>query len=58
MGPTPSRPSSMSWARCLQGIDDVYLNTADPRYYNYIKSAVDQLVTADGAIPTYKPEAE
>ena len=40
----------------LQGIDDVYLNTADPRYYNYMKGAVDELVTADGAIPTYKPE--
>ena len=41
----------------LQGIDDVYLNTADARYYNYIKNAVDELVTADGAIPTFKPEA-
>jgi unsaturated rhamnogalacturonyl hydrolase len=40
----------------LEGIDDVYLNTADPRYFNYMKSAVDELVTADGAIPTYKPE--
>jgi len=40
----------------LQGIDDVYLNTADVRYYNYMKSAVDELVTADGAIPTYRPE--
>jgi unsaturated rhamnogalacturonyl hydrolase len=40
----------------LEGIDDVYLNTADPRYFNYTKSAVDELVTADGAIPTYKPE--
>jgi unsaturated rhamnogalacturonyl hydrolase len=40
----------------LQGIDDVYLNTADARFYNYMKSAVDELVTADGAIPTYKPE--
>ncbi len=40
----------------LGGIDDVYLNTADPRYFNYMKSAVDELVTADGAIPTYKPE--
>ena len=46
----------MSWALCLQGIDDVYLNTADPRYFNYMKNAVDELVTADGAIPTYKPE--
>ncbi|HEV2487395.1 MAG TPA: glycoside hydrolase family 88 protein [Terracidiphilus sp.] len=40
----------------LGGIDDVYLNTADARYYNYVKSAVDELVTTDGAIPTYKPE--
>jgi unsaturated rhamnogalacturonyl hydrolase len=40
----------------LGGIDDVYMNTADPRYYNYMKGAVDELVTADGAIPTYKPE--
>jgi unsaturated rhamnogalacturonyl hydrolase len=39
----------------LQGIDDVYLNTADIRYLNYMKNAVDELVTADGAIPTYKP---
>ena len=38
------------------GIDDVYLNTADARFYNYMKSAVDELVTADGAISTYKPE--
>ncbi|MGC1461321.1 MAG: glycoside hydrolase family 88 protein [Terracidiphilus sp.] len=40
----------------LEGIDDVYLNTADVRYFNYIKSAVDELVTPAGAIPTYKPE--
>lgn len=26
----------------LQGIDDGYLNTADPRYYDYMKSAVDE----------------
>lgn len=40
----------------LEGVDDVYLNTGDARYYNYMKSAVDELVTADGAIPTLKPE--
>jgi unsaturated rhamnogalacturonyl hydrolase len=32
------------------------LNTADARYLNYMKSAVDELVTADGEIPTYKPQ--
>ena len=40
----------------LQGIDSVWLATADPRYFNYIKSSVDQLVGPDGAIPTLKPE--
>lgn len=40
----------------LEGMDAVWLNTADPRYYNYIKSSVDQLVNADGSIPTLKPE--
>jgi len=40
----------------LEGMDDVWLNTADKRYYNYIKSSVDQFVTPDGAIPTFKVE--
>jgi unsaturated rhamnogalacturonyl hydrolase len=40
----------------LQGVDDVYLNTADRRYYDYIKSSIDELITEDGAIPTYRPD--
>jgi unsaturated rhamnogalacturonyl hydrolase len=40
----------------LQGMDGVWLNTADPRYFNYIKSSVDQFVGKDGSISTYKPE--
>ena len=40
----------------LEGVDAVWLNTADPRYYNYIKSSVDQFVGPDGSIPTWKPE--
>jgi len=40
----------------LEGMDAVWLNTTDPRYYNYIKSAVDQFVASDGSIPTYKVE--
>jgi unsaturated rhamnogalacturonyl hydrolase len=39
----------------LEGIDGVWRNTADVRYYNYIKNAVDEIVTPDGKIPTYKP---
>jgi unsaturated rhamnogalacturonyl hydrolase len=42
----------------LQGIDDVYLNTADVRYYNYIKSSIDELITEDGSIPSYRPDED
>jgi unsaturated rhamnogalacturonyl hydrolase len=40
----------------LEGMDAVWLNTANPRYFNYFKSAVDQFVGSDGSISTYKPE--
>lgn len=40
----------------LEGMDSVWLNTADPRYYNYIKASVDQFLAPDGSIPTYKVE--
>lgn len=40
----------------LEGMDSVWLATVDPRYFNYIKNSVDQLVELDGAIPTLKPE--
>jgi unsaturated rhamnogalacturonyl hydrolase len=40
----------------LEGMDAMWLNTADARYYNYIKSSVDQFVSSDGSIPTLKPE--
>ena len=40
----------------LEGMDAVWLNSADPRCYNYIKDSVDQLVSPDGSIPTWKPE--
>jgi unsaturated rhamnogalacturonyl hydrolase len=40
----------------LEGMDAVWLNTADKRYYSYIKSSVDQFVGADGSIPTWKVE--
>ena len=38
----------------LEGMEAVWLNTADPRYYNYIGKSVDQFVAADGSIPTLK----
>ena len=38
----------------LEGFDGLWLNTADKRYYDYVKSSVDQFVEADGSIPTWK----
>ena len=40
----------------LEGIDAVWLNSADARYFNYVKASIDQLVETDGSIPTWKPE--
>jgi len=40
----------------LVGMDEVWMNTADPRYYNYMKRSVDQLVSPDGSILAWKPE--
>jgi len=40
----------------LEGVDAVWLNTTDPRYFNYIKSSVDQFVQPDGSIPTFKAD--
>ena len=40
----------------LEGMDSVWLNTADPRYFNYIRSSVDQFVLPGGSIPTYKAD--
>jgi unsaturated rhamnogalacturonyl hydrolase len=51
-------PADARWAwnyelgTLLEGMDDVWLNTADPRYFNYIKSSIDQFVGPDGSIPT------
>jgi unsaturated rhamnogalacturonyl hydrolase len=55
-------PAGQKWAwnyelgTLLQGMDSVWLNTADPRYFNYVKSSVDQFVEPDGSIPTWKVE--
>lgn len=40
----------------LEGISKVWYNTADPRYFDYVKKGVDRFVNADGTIRTYRPE--
>ena len=55
-------PAGQRWAwnyelgTLLEGMDAVWTKTSDPRYFNYIKNSVDQLVSADGSIPTLRPE--
>jgi unsaturated rhamnogalacturonyl hydrolase len=41
----------------LEGMDAIWYNTADRRYYEYVKQSVDQLVAPDGSIPTYDARA-
>ncbi|HEX8711310.1 MAG TPA: glycoside hydrolase family 88 protein [Terracidiphilus sp.] len=40
----------------LEGIDEVWAETEDPRYFTYIKKSVDQFVRPDGSIATYVPQ--
>jgi unsaturated rhamnogalacturonyl hydrolase len=41
----------------LDGMDATWYNTANKRYFQYIQSSMDALVTPSGAIPTYKTSA-
>ncbi|MGO8759018.1 MAG: glycoside hydrolase family 88 protein [Terracidiphilus sp.] len=56
------QPAASQWiwtydlGTLLDGMDSVWLDTADPRYFNYIKASVDALLAPDGSIPTLKPE--
>jgi unsaturated rhamnogalacturonyl hydrolase len=40
----------------LEGFDALWMNTADPSFYKYIKSAVDSFIGPDGSISTWKAE--
>ena len=37
----------------LEGMDAAWYDTADGRYYRYIKDSIDAFITPDGAISTY-----
>jgi unsaturated rhamnogalacturonyl hydrolase len=39
----------------LNGMNALWYNTADRRYYQYLKDSVDQFVQPDGSIATYDP---
>ncbi len=40
----------------LKGIEGIWLNTGDPKYYNYIQHQMDFFVKDDGTIRTYKQD--
>ena len=42
----------------LEGMDAVWYGSAKGEYYRYLKQSVDQLVMADGSIPTYHAEED
>jgi len=40
----------------LKGVEGVWLDTADGRYFKYIQRMTDRFVSDDGTIRTYKPD--
>src|SRR5262249_12875322 len=40
----------------LKGIEQVWLNTADGKYFSFIQHSIDRFVNDDGTIKTYKLE--
>jgi unsaturated rhamnogalacturonyl hydrolase len=56
MSSDPARPERWGYERgvLLKGIEAVWLNTGDGRYFNYIKRQTDKFIADDGTINTYK----
>lgn len=54
----PSRPDKWTYEQgvLLTGMEAVWLNTGDGRYFKYIQRLVDKFVADDGTIKTYKLE--
>lgn len=43
------------WGVALKGIEQVWIETGQDRYFDYIKQNIDAFVRPDGTIHTYKP---
>ena len=54
--PEPDRPDKWTYEQgvLLTGMEAVWLNTGDGRYFDYIKRVVDRYIADDGTIKTYK----
>jgi len=55
-GQFDAKPSHWNYAlgTLLNGMDANWRDTGDGKYYTYIESSMDQLVSPDGSMPTYK----
>ena len=51
----PARPERWSYEQgvLLKGIENVWLNTADGKYFSFIQHSIDRFVNDDGTIKTY-----
>src|SRR5215471_5050513 len=57
-GATAGRPARWTYEQgvVLRGMEETWRQTRDPRYFDYIQRTLDQYVTGDGTIRTYRPE--
>jgi unsaturated rhamnogalacturonyl hydrolase len=57
-GATPGRPARWTYEQgvVLRGMEEIWKQTHDRRYYDYIQQTMDRYVTDDGTIRTYKME--
>jgi unsaturated rhamnogalacturonyl hydrolase len=58
MASQPGRPVRWTYEQgvVLKGIEGLWKNTADKRYFDYIEKSMDLFVQPDGSIRTYKPD--
>ncbi|MBO9617609.1 MAG: glycoside hydrolase family 88 protein [Niabella sp.] len=56
---TPGKPSRWSYDQgvILKGIEGIWLQTGDPKWFNYIQRSMDHFVSEEGGIKDYDPEA-
>jgi unsaturated rhamnogalacturonyl hydrolase len=54
----PERPEKWSYEQgvLLKGIEGVWLDTGDGRYFRYLQHLTDRFINEDGTIRTYKPD--
>jgi unsaturated rhamnogalacturonyl hydrolase len=57
-GATPNRAARWTYEQgvVLRGMEEVWKQTHDGRYYDYIQQTMDRYVTDDGTIRTYRAE--